>query len=72
MQEVGEILGHWEVAEAGHFFAGVGDDGVIDACSTIFHVLLKERVKQSVATILMQVLFVVKVFFWQGGGGAHL
>lgn len=63
MQEVGEILGHREVTEAGHFFAGVGDDGVIDACSAIFHIFLKEQVKSSVATALTQVLLVLKVFW---------
>lgn len=41
MQEVGEILRHWEVTEAGHFFASVGDDRVVDAGSAIFHVFLK-------------------------------
>lgn len=45
MQEVGEVLGHWEVTEAGHLFAGVGDDRMIDACSAIFHVFLTEQVK---------------------------
>lgn len=41
MQEVGEILRHWEVTETGHFFASVGDDGAVDASSAIFHVFLK-------------------------------
>jgi hypothetical protein len=42
VQEVWEIFRHWKVTETGHFFAGVGDDGLVDTCSSIFHIFLKD------------------------------
>lgn len=45
MQEVWEIFRHWKVTETGHFFAGVGDDRLVDTCSAIFHIFLKDQIK---------------------------
>lgn len=45
MQEVWEIFRHWKVTETGHFFAGVGDDRLVDTRSAIFHIFLKDQIK---------------------------
>lgn len=47
MQEVWKVFRHWEVTETRHFFAGVGDDRLIDTRSAIFNIFLKNQIKKS-------------------------
>lgn len=48
MQEVWEIFRHWKVTETGHFFAGIGDDRLVDTRSAIFHIFLKDQIKVTI------------------------
>ena len=36
MQEVWKVFRHWKVNKMGYFFAGVGDDRLLDTCPAIF------------------------------------
>lgn len=44
VQEVWKMVRHWKVTKARHFFGGIGDHGVIYACSAFLYLFLEDKI----------------------------